>query len=90
MGQTKQKELPRNFRVTARGRVRAQAPASSPLHGLMSAHLHDVLQMCASGMGWDQLRQFLPPRTLRETLEALFDQQLLEGVSQDTRELLAA
>lgn len=90
MGQIKQKDLPRNFRLTTRGRIRAQAPASSSLHGLMSAHLHDVLQMCASGMGWEQLRQFMPPRTLRETLVALFEQDLLEGVSQDAEELMAA
>ena len=78
MGQTRQNVLPRRLRLTPRGKMRIQAPASSPLHGRMSAHLYDLLQMCGDGMGVAQLRQFMPPQTLRESLLQLLEQQFIE------------
>ncbi|MGE0330749.1 MAG: hypothetical protein AB7P37_08640 [Ramlibacter sp.] len=83
-------DLPGSFRLTPRGRLRAGAPAHSAAHGALSAHLHDLLQMCSADIGFEQLRQFMPPRTLRESLETLMALGLLEGVEQGAAQLAAA
>lgn len=67
------------FRLTPKGQVfvdlvetddRALAP--------LSRYLHDVLMMCGSGMWFEQMRQFMPPRTLNESLQTLQMLGLLE------------
>ncbi len=87
---TSANDLPRSFRLTPRGQQRARAPANSPTHGALSAHHHDLLQMCGTQMRYEQLRQFMPPRTLRESLETLMALGLLEGVEQGATQLAAA
>lgn len=83
-------ELPQSFRLTARGQLRARAAASLPTHGALSPHLHDLLQMCGTEIRYEQLSQFMPPRTLRESLETLMALGLLEGVEQGATHLAAA
>jgi hypothetical protein len=48
--------------------------------GCLSRHLHDVLMMCGSGMWFEQLRQFMPPRSLEESLRSLLNLGLIEVV----------
>ena len=36
--------------------------------------------MCGSGMWFEQLRQFMPPRSLEESLQALLELDLIERV----------
>lgn len=48
--------------------------------GSLSRHLHDVLMMCGSGMWFEQLQQFMPPRSLDESLRALLNLGLIEIV----------
>ena len=87
---TSANDLPRSFRLTPRGQLRARAAASSPAHDALSAHLHDLLQMCGTVIRHEQLRQFMPPRTLRESLETLMALGLLEGVEQGATHLAVA
>ncbi len=47
--------------------------------GSLSRYLHDVLLMCGSGTWFDQLRQFMPPRSLEESLQALLTLGLVES-----------
>lgn len=86
---TSANDLPRSFRLTPRGRQRARAPAHSAAHGVLSAHLHDLLQMCGTPIGLEQLSQFMPPRTLRESLHTLMALGLLEEASPGTARLAA-
>ncbi len=83
-------DLPRSFRLTPRGQLRARAAANSPAHGALSAHHYDLLQMCGTQIRYEQLGQFMPPRTLRESLETLMALGLLEGVEQGATHLAAA
>ena len=58
------------WRLTPRGQVfcdlvECGEAACAPL----SRYLHDVLQMCGSGMWVGQMRQFMPPRSLDESLQ---------------------
>ena len=46
--------------------------------GSLSRYLHDVLLMCGSGVWFDQLKQFMPPRSLEESLQALLALGLIE------------
>lgn len=78
------------FRQTLRGQARARAPAHSAAHGALSAHLHDLLQMCGEGIGIEQLGQFMPPRTLRESLDMLMALGLVEGVGRAAPQLAMA
>jgi hypothetical protein len=48
--------------------------------GSLSRYLHDVLMMCGSGVWFEQLRQFMPPRSLEESLRALMALGLIERV----------
>lgn len=71
----------RYFRTTARGVAcielgEGKAAAAEKLSG----HLHDVLVMCKVGLRFSQLRQFMPPRSLQESIQALLDRGLLELV----------
>jgi hypothetical protein len=46
--------------------------------GSLSRYLHDILLMCGSGLWFDQLRQFVPPRSLEESLRSLLALELIE------------
>lgn len=62
------------FRTTPLGR----RPGIQQLLASRSAHLKDLLEMCRQGMwGW-QLRQFMPPASLLESIRALLDLGLIE------------
>jgi hypothetical protein len=56
----------RCYRLTARGRA--------------SRYLHDVLEMCGTGVWFEQLQQFMPPRSLDESLRSLLELGLIETV----------
>jgi hypothetical protein len=51
--------------------------------GSLSRHLHDVLMLCGTGIWFEQLRQFMPPRSLDESLRALLNLGLIEVVHPD-------
>ncbi len=93
--ETTQPSLPppqqqQRFRQTPRGKLRARAPARSTAHAALSAHLHDLLQMCGDGVDLNQLRQFMPPRTLQESLQTLVALGLVEPVAPPASQLAAA
>lgn len=70
---------PRGYRLTSRGRACVEVvEASEQTIGSLSRYLHDVLSMCGSGVWFDQLRQFMPPRSLEESLQALLTLGLIE------------
>ena len=69
----------RCFRLTESGRACVEIVESEQQTlGSLSRYLHDVLMMCGSGMWFDQLRQFMPPRSLEESLQALLLLELIE------------
>jgi hypothetical protein len=69
------------FRLTPKGRLWIDiVETDERLIGSLSRYLHDVLMMCGSGMWFEQLRQFMPPRSLDESLAALQTLGLLERV----------
>ena len=57
--------------------------------GSLSRHLHDVLMMCGTGIWFEQLRQFMPPRSLDESLRALLNLGLIEVVAREPAKPLA-
>jgi len=70
---------PRCYRLTAKGRACvAVVETEVQTLGSLSRYLHDVLLMCGTGIWFDQLRQFMPPRTLDESLQALLTLGLIE------------
>ena len=71
----------RYYRLTASGRacvdmVHTQVQAT----GSLSPYLKDVLEMCGTGVWFEQLQQFMPPRSLEESLRSLLAQGLIERV----------
>lgn len=71
----------RCYRLTAKGRACVDVVESEQQTiGSLSRYLHDVLMMCGSGMWFEQLRQFMPPRSLDESLQALLGLGLIEIV----------
>ena len=73
------------FRLTARGRACVDlVETHEQTIGSLSRYLHDVLMMCGSGAWFEQLREFMPPRSLEESLHALMALGLIERV--DTTE----
>ena len=71
----------RCFRLTASGRACVEIVESEQQTlGSLSRYLHDVLMMCGSGMWFEQLRQFMPPRSLEESLQSLLLLGLIEVV----------
>ena len=69
------------FRLTHKGRAWVDLVETDEcLVGSLSRYLHDVLMMCGSDMWFEQLRQFMPPRSLDESLGALQTLGLLERV----------
>ncbi|MBI5279420.1 MAG: hypothetical protein HY854_23510 [Burkholderiales bacterium] len=71
----------RCYRLTARGQACVDIVESEQQTiGSLSRYLHDVLMMCGSGAWFEQLRQFMPPRSLEESLQALLALELIERV----------
>lgn len=71
----------RCYRLTRGGRacvdtVNTKAQAT----GSLSRYLHDVLEMCGAGVWFEQLQQFMPPRSLDESLRSLLALGLIETV----------
>lgn len=74
------------FRLTAKGRACVDLVESQEQTiGSLSRYLHDVLMMCGSGVWFEQLRQFMPPRSLEESLRALMTLGLIERVDESPR-----
>ncbi|MEJ6023413.1 hypothetical protein [Ramlibacter sp. PS4R-6] len=71
------------FRLTARGRACvALVEAERETLGSLSRYLHDVLAMCGTGIWFQHLQQFMPPRSLEESLKSLMALGLVEGFDQ--------
>jgi hypothetical protein len=71
----------RCFRLTERGRACIDIVESEQQTlGSLSRYLHDVLMLCGSGLWFEQLRQFVPPRSLEESLQSLQQLGLIEVV----------
>jgi hypothetical protein len=71
----------RCYRLTANGRAcvdRVDGRARAP--GSLSPYLNDVLEMCGAGVWFEQLQQFMPPRSLDESLRSLLALGLIETV----------
>jgi hypothetical protein len=69
----------RCYRLTGKGRACVEfVESQAQTLGSLSRHMHDVLVMCGSGMWFDQLRQFMPPRSLDDSLRALLALDLIE------------
>jgi hypothetical protein len=72
----------RCYRLTARGRTGLEMlAATEPGTGLPPRYLYDVLEMCGSGVWFEQLQQFMPPRSLDEALRSLLAMGLIEAVA---------
>ena len=65
----------RPFMITPRGRTVLHGPTAWGL----SRHLRDVLALCDPQATFDQLRQWLPPDSLRAALHGLRELELIEG-----------
>ena len=66
------------YRITPEGRA-AAAHKGTPLRSRYLADLLDVLTMSGGGIAAKQLRQFMPPASLGESIHALLEQGLIEG-----------
>lgn len=74
----------RCYRLTARGQAcRDVDGAEARTTGSLPPYLQDVLEMCGSGMWFEQLQQFMPPRSLDESLRSLLALGLIETVALD-------
>ena len=72
------------FRLTPQGRACVElVETGEQTVGSLSRYLHDVLMMCGTGLWFEQLRQFMPPRSLEESLNALLTLGLIEQVVAD-------
>jgi hypothetical protein len=71
----------RCYRLTDRGRACVDVVnAGGRTTGSLSRYLHDVLKMCGTGVWFEQLQQFMPPRSLDESLRSLLELGLIEAV----------
>jgi hypothetical protein len=71
----------RCYRLTAIGRACIDVVEQEhQTVGAFSRHLHDVLVLCGSGIWFEQLRQFIPPRSLDAALRSLLKLGLVEVV----------
>jgi hypothetical protein len=69
------------YRLTSRGRAWVDLTETETCTvGALSRYLHDVLMMCGSGIWFEQLKQFMPPRPLEDALQALLALDLIETV----------
>lgn len=71
------------FRLTDRGRACVQlVDAGGQTLGSLSRYLHDVLALCGTGAWFHHLQQFMPPRSLDESLQSLLALGLIECIDQ--------
>ncbi len=71
----------RCYRLTPRGRACVDmVNTKTQTTGSLSRYLHDVLEMCGTGVWFEQLQQFMPPRSLDESLRSLLELGLIEAV----------
>jgi hypothetical protein len=71
----------RCFRLTDKGRACVDiVETEQQTLGSLSRYLHDVLMLCGTGMWFEQLRQFMPPRSLEESLQSLQKLGLIETI----------
>lgn len=74
----------RCYRLTDLGRACIDLVDTEPeTVGSLSRHLHDVLMLCGTGLWFEQLRQFMPPRSLDAALRSLLRLGLIEIVHPD-------
>jgi len=74
------------YRLTDKGRACVDlVETPEQTIGSLSRYLHDVLMMCGSGMWFEQLRQFMPPRSLEQSLQSLLALGLIEQVAAPAR-----
>lgn len=74
------------YRLTDKGRACVDlVETQEQTIGSLSRYLHDVLMMCGSGMWFEQLRQFMPPRSLEQSLQSLLALGLIEQVAPPPR-----
>ena len=73
----------RCYRLTAKGQACVQV-VETPRQavGSLSRYTRDVLLMCGSGVWFEHLSQFMPPRSLDESLRSLLLLELIEVVEQ--------
>jgi hypothetical protein len=70
------------YRLTAKGRACVDLVESGEhTVGSLSRYLHDILMLCGSGVWFEQLRQFMPPRSLGQSLASLMALGLVEQVA---------
>ncbi|MEO6015717.1 MAG: hypothetical protein ABIP46_00550 [Polaromonas sp.] len=73
----------RRYQLTLRGQACVQVVETRrQTVGSLSRYMRDVLLMCGSGVWFEQLSQFLPPRSLDESLRSLLQLGLIEVVEQ--------
>lgn len=71
----------RCYRLTPRGRACVDVVnTQTQTTGSLSRYLRDVLEMCGTGVWFEQLQQFMPPRSLDESLRSLLELGLIETV----------
>jgi hypothetical protein len=71
----------RCYRLTPRGQACVDlVKTNARTTGSLSRYLHDVLEMCGTGVWFEQLQQFMPPRSLDESLRSLLELGLIETV----------
>jgi hypothetical protein len=71
----------RCYRLTPRGRACVDmVNTKAQTTGSLSRYLRDVLEMCGTGVWFEQLQQFMPPRSLDESLRSLLALGLIETV----------
>ncbi len=74
----------RCYRLTAKGQACLDLDGSEARStGSLSPYLHDVLEICGAGVWFEQLQQFMPPRSLEESLRSLLALGLIETVAPD-------
>lgn len=72
----------RCYRLTAKGRSSLEMVVpTAQTAGPSSRYLYDVLEMCGTGVWFEQLQQFMPPRSLDESLRSLLAMGLIEAVA---------
>ena len=73
----------RCYRLTAKGQACVQVVETrTQTIGSLSRYMRDVLLMCGTGVWFEQLSQFMPPRSLDESLRSLLMLDLIEVVEQ--------
>jgi hypothetical protein len=67
------------FRLTPQGQACVDlVETHEQTLGSLSRYLHDVLMLCGTGVWFEQLLQFMPPRSLEESLKSLMALGLIE------------